>query len=139
MCWVTLIYIPILFVPLLNFFLRNSLCRLVFERLIHKHFPRPVRSCVIGSLRKEVRKKKIDYANDGGIRRHILVDGDGVGDDDEDEDEDDDRFTFINTERLTEMKDSLLKQVQNLAHRWPLNTLDHLIVELGGPNNVAVS
>lgn len=42
-----------------------------------------------------------------------------------------------NIERACEMKDSLLKKIEKLGDRLPPNTLDQLIDELGGPENVA--
>lgn len=42
-------------------------------------------------------------------------------------------------ERACEMKEELLKKIERLGERLPPNTLDQLIDELGGPENVAVS
>jgi hypothetical protein len=42
-----------------------------------------------------------------------------------------------NIERACEMKDGLLKKIEKLGDRLPPNTLDQLIDELGGPENVA--
>lgn len=41
-------------------------------------------------------------------------------------------------ERACEMKEELLKKIEKLGERLPPNTLDQLIDELGGPENVAV-
>lgn len=41
-------------------------------------------------------------------------------------------------ERACEMKEELLKKIERLGERLPPNTLDQLIDELGGPENVAV-
>lgn len=41
-------------------------------------------------------------------------------------------------ERACEMKEELLKKIEKLGERLPPNTLDQLIDELGGPDNVAV-
>lgn len=41
-------------------------------------------------------------------------------------------------ERACEMKEELLKKIEKLGDRLPPNTLDQLIDELGGPENVAV-
>lgn len=41
-------------------------------------------------------------------------------------------------ERACEMKEELLKKIEQLGERLPPNTLDQLIDELGGPENVAV-
>lgn len=41
-------------------------------------------------------------------------------------------------ERACEMKEELLKKIERLGDRLPPNTLDQLIDELGGPENVAV-
>jgi len=35
------------------------------------------------------------------------------------------------------MRDDLLKKIENLGAKLPNNTLDQLIDELGGPNDVA--
>lgn len=40
-------------------------------------------------------------------------------------------------ERACYMKEELLAQIEKLGERLPANTLDHLIDELGGPENVA--
>lgn len=40
-------------------------------------------------------------------------------------------------ERACQMKDELLSKIENLGERLPANTLDQLIDELGGPENVA--
>ena len=40
-------------------------------------------------------------------------------------------------ERAIEMKEGLLAQIEQLGANLPPNTLDHLIDELGGPDNVA--
>lgn len=42
-----------------------------------------------------------------------------------------------NIERACEMKDELIKRINKLGERLPANTLDQLIDELGGPENVA--
>ncbi|CAB0029995.1 unnamed protein product [Trichogramma brassicae] len=42
-----------------------------------------------------------------------------------------------NINRACQMKDELLKQIEKLGPALPPNTLDHLINELGGPENVA--
>lgn len=42
-----------------------------------------------------------------------------------------------NIERACEMKDMLLKKIEKLGDKLPPNTLDQLIDELGGPENVA--
>lgn len=41
-------------------------------------------------------------------------------------------------ERACQMKEELLKKIEKLGDRLPPNTLDQLIDELGGPENVAV-
>lgn len=41
-------------------------------------------------------------------------------------------------ERACEMKEELLRKIEKLGERLPPNTLDQLIDELGGPENVAV-
>lgn len=40
-------------------------------------------------------------------------------------------------ERACTMKEELLEQIENIGERLPPNTLDQLIDELGGPENVA--
>lgn len=40
-------------------------------------------------------------------------------------------------ERACSMKEELLEQIEQLGERLPPNTLDQLIDELGGPENVA--
>lgn len=40
-------------------------------------------------------------------------------------------------ERACNMKEELLEQIEKLGERLPPNTLDQLIDELGGPENVA--
>lgn len=40
-------------------------------------------------------------------------------------------------ERACSMKEELLSQIEDLGERLPPNTLDQLIDELGGPENVA--
>lgn len=42
-----------------------------------------------------------------------------------------------NVDRACEMKDDLLRKIEKLGERLPPNTLDQLIDELGGPENVA--
>lgn len=42
-----------------------------------------------------------------------------------------------NVDRACEMKDDLLRKIEKLGQRLPPNTLDQLIDELGGPENVA--
>lgn len=42
-----------------------------------------------------------------------------------------------NIERACEMKDDLMRRIEKLGERLPANTLDQLIDELGGPENVA--
>lgn len=42
-----------------------------------------------------------------------------------------------NVERACAMKEELLEQIESIGERLPPNTLDQLIDELGGPENVA--
>lgn len=42
-----------------------------------------------------------------------------------------------NVERACEMKDELMRRIESLGEKLPPNTLDQLIDELGGPENVA--
>uniref|UniRef100_A0A673CIY5 Protein strawberry notch homolog 1 n=1 Tax=Sphaeramia orbicularis TaxID=375764 RepID=A0A673CIY5_9TELE len=129
----------------------------VLQSLIEKHFPAPDRQKLYSLLGIDLSAKKtpspINTATGpeqkGKKRKDKESDKDGDSDDSfksvssADEDDDfnpfrDDCLTSQDSVELAQkMKKELLEKLEHLAEELPPNTLDELIDELGGPENVA--
>uniref|UniRef100_A0AAQ4Q0Y2 Protein strawberry notch homolog 1 n=1 Tax=Gasterosteus aculeatus aculeatus TaxID=481459 RepID=A0AAQ4Q0Y2_GASAC len=101
----------------------------VLQSLIEKHFPAPDRQKLY-----KVKKQKKKPRKHGGLS--------GTSSD-ESQSEDSDRESVKDSdesdavEHAQMMKKELLEKLEDLAEDLPPNTLDELIDELGGPENVA--
>uniref|UniRef100_A0A7N6A3S1 Protein strawberry notch homolog 1 n=1 Tax=Anabas testudineus TaxID=64144 RepID=A0A7N6A3S1_ANATE len=94
----------------------------VLQSLIEKHFPAPDRQKLYSAENKKQQKKR--------PRKHGGLSGTSS-----------EENSFLTSQDAVEhaqkMKRELLEQLEELAEVLPPNTLDELIDELGGPDNVA--
>uniref|UniRef100_A0A3Q1HQ51 Protein strawberry notch homolog 1 n=1 Tax=Anabas testudineus TaxID=64144 RepID=A0A3Q1HQ51_ANATE len=132
----------------------------VLQSLIEKHFPAPDRQKLYSLLGIDLSAKKTPPRKHGGLSGTSSEESQSEDSDkesgkdcDSDDsfksvssaDEDDDfnpfRDDFLTSQDAVEhaqkMKRELLEQLEELAEVLPPNTLDELIDELGGPDNVA--
>lgn len=96
------------------------------EDLVRGYFPKPpphhltTMTQQMASKRElRTRTKKIDYTENGTPATVSKADE-------------------ITAKKLIDMRASLLTKINQLGQRFPMNTLDQLIEDLGGPTKVAV-
>nr|XP_015221067.1 PREDICTED: protein strawberry notch homolog 2 isoform X2 [Lepisosteus oculatus] len=127
----------------------------VFQSLVLKHFPSEKQKREKGAGNKRKRKTKgrqpkfpkhcVDAGGVINISDDSSTESDGVDSDSNSSPEsllDNDDVIFVNhtnchTAKLEEIKQDLLKKIEDLGKDLPLNTLDELIDRFGGPERVS--
>uniref|UniRef100_A0A671VJ55 Protein strawberry notch homolog 1 n=1 Tax=Sparus aurata TaxID=8175 RepID=A0A671VJ55_SPAAU len=119
----------------------------VLQSLIEKHFPAPDRQKLYSLLGIDLSAKKTpspcetaaQQEQKGKKRKGNKTLSDNNESDDDGEDESQDSYVTGDdaVEHAQKMKRELLDQLEEVAEELPPNTLDELIDELGGPENVA--
>ncbi|XP_028672102.1 protein strawberry notch homolog 2 isoform X1 [Erpetoichthys calabaricus] len=127
----------------------------VFQSLVQKHFPTEKRKREKGTGNKRKRKPKcrppkypkpcIDIGGVINISDDSSTDSEGLDSDSNSSPDsllDNDDVIFVNhinsyTAKLEEMKQDLLNKISHLGPELPLNTLDELIDQFGGPDHVS--
>ncbi|KAB5535796.1 hypothetical protein PHYPO_G00122050 [Pangasianodon hypophthalmus] len=127
----------------------------VFQSLVQKHFPleKPKREKTAGNKRKRKPRGRPPKCQKPCVEvGEVIKISDGSDSDSEDMDsdsnsspeslQDNDDVIFVNhingpTAKLEELKQGLLAKIAELGKELPLNTLDELIDQFGGPEKVS--
>uniref|UniRef100_A0A668AUA0 Protein strawberry notch homolog 1 n=1 Tax=Myripristis murdjan TaxID=586833 RepID=A0A668AUA0_9TELE len=119
----------------------------VLQSLIEKHFPAPDRQKLFSLLGIDLSAKKTPSPSDtavepSGQKGKKRKGGGNIKESDKESDKDSESHDSCLTsqdavEDAQQMKKDLLERLEKLAEELPPNTLDELIDELGGPDNVA--